>query len=185
MLAAISFPGLGVVNVTPTPGMIATANLIEKQEGYYPGSVAYADNNPGNLMFAGQPGATSGPGGFAVFDNSADGTQALYNQLNLYATGTCGACGGQPLTIEQMTAIYAPAAQSGNDPTVYAQNLANGLGVDPDTELSDVFGGTDLGIVPDTTQSSLDDSVTIAGIDFPVWSLAAAGLIAVAFLILN
>jgi hypothetical protein len=153
------FAGLGVSNVTPTPAMQTLAQAIQTQEGYYPGTIAYTDNNPGNLRYAGQPGATSGPGGFAVFDSYADGQQALYNQLNLYATGTCGACGGQPLTIEQMTAIYAPAGDGSNNPTAYANNLANALGVTPDTQLSDVFGST--GVVgssstADASASSFD-----------------------------
>jgi predicted metal-binding protein len=152
--------------------MQTMAAAIEKQEGYYPGSIAYTDNNPGNLMYAGQPGATAGPGGFAVFDSYADGEQALYNQLNLYAQGTCGACNGQPLTIEQMTAIYAPAAQAGNNPTVYAQNLAAALGVDPNTPLADAFGGGDISISPDTP-SSLTATVSIAGVDVPIWGLVA------------
>lgn len=151
------FTGLGVSNVTPTPAMQTLAQAIQTQEGYYPGSIAYTDNNPGNLMYAGQPGATAGPGGFAVFDSYADGQQALYNQLNLYATGTCGACGGQPLTIEQMTAIYAPATQPGNDPAVYATNLANAVGASPSSSLSDVFAGT--------ASSSDSDSGSGSGVD--------------------
>jgi hypothetical protein len=184
MLAPLS--GLGVVNVTPTPAMVTMAAAIEQQEGFYPGSVAYTDNNPGNLVYAGQPNATAGPNGFAVFDNVADGTQALYNQLNLYAMGTCGACNGQPLTIAEMTSIYAPAGQAGNNPTAYAINLAAALGVNPDDELSDVFGGADLSLGSDSSSPTGDDaSVTIAGAQFPIWALGAAGLIAVAFVFLD
>jgi hypothetical protein len=184
MLARMS--GLGVVNVTPTPAMVTMAAAIEQQEGFYPGSVAYTDNNPGNLVYAGQPNATAGPNGFAVFDNVADGTQALYNQLNLYAMGTCGACNGQPLTIAEMTSIYAPAGQAGNNPAAYASNLATALGVDPDDELSEVFSGTDLSLGADSLSATSDeDSVTIAGVQVPLWSLGAAGLIAVAFVFLD
>src|SRR6185312_14901907 len=35
-----------------------------------------AINNPGNLKFAGQPGATRGPGGFAVFGTAQEGLDA-------------------------------------------------------------------------------------------------------------
>lgn len=128
--------------VTVTPGMQAVAQAIQTEEGYAPGTVSYQNNNPGNLVYAGQPGATPGAGGFADFATYQDGLDALYNQLNLYANGTCGACNGQPLTIEQMTAIYAPAGQGNNNPTAYAQNIASATGVSTDTPLSDVFSGT-------------------------------------------
>ena len=166
--------GLGVTNVTPTPAMQTVASAIQTQEGYYPGSIAYTDNNPGNLMYAGQPGATAGPGGFAVFDSYADGQQALYNQLNLYATGACAACNGQPLTISQMTAIYAPAGSGGNNPSVYANNIASAAGVTPDTSLSDLFSGTSSSTagVTATTDSGL--GIDLSGIDPTTMILYAA-----------
>src|ERR1700678_3471252 len=100
--------------VVVAPQMQTLAQLIQTQEVYATpgqtiagktyanGSVSYQDNNPGNLMYAGQSGATPGPGGFAVFPTYDAGLNALYNQINLYSTGACGACGGQPLTIQQM-----------------------------------------------------------------------------------
>jgi hypothetical protein len=100
------------------------------------------NNNPGNLMYAGQAGATPGPGGFAVFDSYSSGYQALLNQLNLYANGTCAACAGVPQTISGTFQIYAPAGSGGNNPTLYAQNVANSLGVDPNTPLSSVLAGS-------------------------------------------
>ena len=135
-------PGLSGT-VTVTPGLQTLAAAIQTQEGYAPGTLAYQNNNPGNLIYAGQPGATPGAGGFAAFPTYQDGLNALYNQLNLYATGTCGACNGQPLTIAQMTAIYAPAGQGSNDPGVYATNIANATGASVNTPLSDVIAGDD------------------------------------------
>lgn len=135
--------GIGIGSTyTVTPGMQAIASAIQTQEGYAPGTLAYTNNNPGNLIYAGQPGATSGAGGFAAFPTYQDGLNALYNQINLYATGACGVCGGQPMTIAEMTAAYAPAGQGGNNPGVYATNIANATGAAPDTPLSDVIGGT-------------------------------------------
>ena len=64
-----------------------------------------------------------------MFDSYADGYNALLNQLNLYANGTCGMCAGQPQTISGTFSIYAPAGQGSNNPTVYAQNVAAALGV--------------------------------------------------------
>lgn len=171
--SGLGFFGLGST-VTVTPQLQTLAQTIQTQEGFYPGSIAYQNNNPGNLIYVGQPGATQGAGGFASFDSYQDGLNALYGQLNLYATGACGACGGQPLTIQQMANIYAPAGQGSNNPTVYANNMAAALGVSPDTLLSTALStGTpadsslttgDLATysVPSTTDTS---TVNVAGFD--------------------
>lgn len=46
------------------PSAVASlASAIQTQEGYYPGSLAYQNNTPGNLVYAGQAGATQGAGG--------------------------------------------------------------------------------------------------------------------------
>lgn len=111
----------------------AIASTIQQIEGYYPGSLAYRNNNPGNLVYTGQPGATRGAGGFAVFDSYQDGWNALQNQIQLYAN--------RGLTIEQMMAIYAPASDPRNNPEVYAQSIAATLGVDPSTALADLGSG--------------------------------------------
>jgi hypothetical protein len=127
----------------------AVANAIQAQEGYYPGSIAYRNNNPGNLMYAGQPGATSGPGGFAVFPDYQTGYNALLNQISLDAS--------RGETISQFISKYAPAA-GGNDPTTYASNVAAALVLSPGDPLASAAGGAaasdsmapiDAGIVPD------------------------------------
>lgn len=172
--------GLGS-SVVVTPQLQTLAQAIQTQEGYYPGSLAYQNNNPGNLIYVGQSGATPGAGGFADFATYQDGLNALYNQLNLYSTGACAVCGGQPLTIAQMAAIYAPAGQGSNNPTVYANNMANALGVSPDTLLSDALAGQTAGSggVPDTsglTDGSGDSS--LFSLDPTIATFAAAGLVA-------
>ena len=92
-------------------------------------------------MYAGQPGATGVPGSLASFDTYQDGYNALVNQLGLYANGTCGACNGQPQTLASVFQIYAPAGIPGNNPAVYTTNVANALGVDPNTSLSSILAG--------------------------------------------
>lgn len=192
------YPGLGRLgsSVVVTPQLQALAQAIQTQEGYYPGSLAYQNNNPGNLIYVGQAGATLGAGGFADFTNYQAGLNALYNQLNLYATGACAACGGQPLTIQQMADIYAPAGQGSNDPTVYAQNMANALGVSPDTLLSAALAGSGAGsgtgsgagagsgldTTDDTTDDddSGDDDATILGLDPTTFMVATTAVIGVA-----
>src|SRR5580704_680011 len=76
------------------------ASAIQTQEGYYPGTIAYTNNNPGNLICANQSGSTGCNKGFAVFPDYQTGDQALLNQIQNYAN--------RGLTIQQMMAIYAP-----------------------------------------------------------------------------
>jgi hypothetical protein len=136
------------------------------QEGTCPSSSNCKNNNPGNLIYAGQPGATAGPGGFAVFDTYQDGYNALVNQLGLYASGACGACNGQPQTLASMFQIYAPAGQGNNNPTIYAQNVANALGVDPTTSVSSILAGG-------SGSSSVQPDLTAS---FPTLDLSSLGL---------
>ena len=110
------------------------ASTIQKVEGYYPGTLAYRNNNPGNLIYVGQPGATPGAGGFAAFPSYDAGYQALLNQIQNYAN--------RGLTIQQMMDIYAPASQPGNNPTLYANQIASALGVSTDTTVADALAGT-------------------------------------------
>lgn len=135
--------GLGATTPVDT-----IAQAIQTQEGYFPGSLAYTNNNPGNLQFAGQAGATAGANGFAVFPSYQAGYDALVNQINLYAS--------RGLTVQQMMDIYAPAAQTGNDPTAYANTVASAVGATPDTPLSDILGGTssDSTGVPDDVMAN-------------------------------
>lgn len=80
------------------------------------------NNNPGNLNFAGQKGATKepGPGGrFAVFGTMEEGVAALVNQLKLYAARGID-------TIADIVKKYAPAAE--NDVEAYIKALEKATG---------------------------------------------------------
>jgi hypothetical protein len=156
-------------------GQLSTLiQAITTQEGTCPSPSSCKNNNPGNLMYAGQPGATSGPGGFAVFDTYQDGYNALVNQLGLYANGTCGACNGQPQTLASMFQIYAPAGIPGNNPTIYAQNVANALGVDPNTSVSSVLGsGSTMSTAPTLSFPTLTTDPTTG---LPSLDLSSLGL---------
>ena len=129
-------PSRGLGQLSTLTGAIIT------QEGTCPSPANCQRNNPGNLMYAGQAGASGSPGQLATFDTYEDGYNALVNQLGLYASGTCGSCNGQPQTIASTFAIYAPAGSGGNNPTLYAQNVSNALGVDPNTPLASVLAGS-------------------------------------------
>lgn len=88
------------------------------------------NNNPGNLNYAGQRGASleSGPNArFAAFGTPQAGLNALAQQLSLYGSrGTD--------TINAIVAKYAPASE--NDTGAYAASLAKALGVAPGTKLN-------------------------------------------------
>ena len=156
-------------------GDISTvASAIQQIEGWYlpgtpgypAGSLSYRNNNPGNLTFANQPGATPvqvcNPTctTFADFDTVADGQAALDNQIEVMAS--------RGETIQQAINIYAPAA-AGNNPQTYAAQIAAASGLTVNDPLSAALGtgsapasaaGTsiDTSILPGTDDSGDDDS---------------------------
>lgn len=142
-----------LIGLGQTSGAAAIANAIQKMEGYYPGSVAYTNNNPGNLMYAGQPGAIGQDAqGFAIFPDYQTGLTALDNQITLDASR------GQ--SISQFTSIYAPSSD-GNNPTSYAAQIASAAGLSPSDSLSAaIAGGT-----PDTSSGNLDLSSVLPSFD--------------------
>lgn len=114
------------------------AASIQQMEGYiapnaqYPnGSLAYQNNNPGNLRFANQPGATQGAGGFAKFPSYSAGYTALQNQIQGQISS------GQNLT--QFFNQYAPPSE--NNTTNYISTVAGQVGVDPTVPLSQYQSG--------------------------------------------
>lgn len=149
MLMGLAFVGLGASSASPAVATIAST--IQSVEGYYPGSLAYTNNNPGNLIYVGQAGATQGAGGFAAFPSYDAGYQALVNQINIYAN--------QGLTINQMMAKYAPAGDGNNNPTAYANTIATALGVSTDTTLTDALAGNATAGVPTVDMSGVFDSI--------------------------
>jgi len=87
---------------------------------------AYVNNNPGNLRFAGQSGATQGEGGFARFSSPEEGVKALQRQIELDAS--------RGLTLGQFINKYAPPSE--NDTTKYIQDVIAMTGVNPLTPIS-------------------------------------------------
>ncbi|HEJ7052516.1 TPA: hypothetical protein SMF43_001460 [Serratia marcescens] len=81
------------------------------------------NNNPGNLNYAKQSGATkeSGPNGrFAVFNSMTEGISALYKQIQLYfRRGTD--------TISEIVNKYAPASDN-NNVMAYINSLVKATG---------------------------------------------------------
>lgn len=145
--------GRGFGGLGQTSGIATIAATIQQIEGWTPGSIAYTNNNPGNLIFVGQAGATQGPAMagtpyyFADFSSYSAGETALYNQIQTYAN--------QGLTINQMMAKYAPATDAngnptGNNPTAYANSIASSLGVSPDTTVAEAIAGSTVDDSSDT-----------------------------------
>jgi hypothetical protein len=168
--------GLGVVQVLAPAQTATIASTIQQVEGYYPGSVAYRNNNPGNLKYVGQAGATGADAnGFAVFPDYATGLQALDDQIQLYA--------GRGLSIQGMMQIYAPASD-GNNPNSYAAQVAGALGVDPSTSLlalSLPVGSAPLPSLPDLS-SGFDLSSITGSLDaYSATALTTAGLVLLGF----
>ncbi|MBL7233395.1 structural protein [Komagataeibacter oboediens] len=88
------------------------------------------NNNPGNLNYAGQPGAHLETGvphpRFAAFPTMADGIRALRDQLLRY--GERGLT-----TVRAIISVYAPPSENPTGAYVYA--LCSHMGVQPDTVL--------------------------------------------------
>ena len=90
--------------------------------------LAIANNNPGNLRFAGQVGATQGKGGFAMFISPMEGVKALVNQIKLDAS--------KNRTVSQFINKYAPPIE--NNTSLYLQQFVKALGVSPDEKLKNL-----------------------------------------------
>lgn len=90
--------------------------------------LSYENNNPGNLKFAGQDGATKGTKGFARFATTTDGFNALVDQIKLDAS--------RGLTIEKFINKFAPAVE--NDVKTYTNFVTKQLGVSKKTKIADI-----------------------------------------------
>lgn len=113
------------------------AQAIMEFEGYFQGSVSYKNNNPGNLKFRGQAGATGADSqGHAIFSTFEEGYNALVNQVRIMFTAG-GSLYNPGMTLYQVFAKYAEA-----NSVPYAQFVASRLGVSPDNTLQEISAGT-------------------------------------------
>src|SRR6185312_10063130 len=110
------------------------AAAIQQVEGYFPGSLAYRNNNPGNLVYAGQPGASPGAGGFAQFSSYDAGLQAMKNQISLDVNRGTDVNGNPVNTLSDLITSWAPPAE--NDTANYIRTVAGQTGFDPNAPLS-------------------------------------------------
>ena len=90
--------------------------------------LAKVNNNPGNLRYVGQAGASQGEGGFARFQTPEAGYQALKSQISLDAS--------RGLTLQQFINKYAPPVE--NDTSLYLRQMVSAVGASPTTPLKSV-----------------------------------------------
>jgi hypothetical protein len=150
-----------------TSAAVAIANAITVQEGAGAGTLATRNNNPGNLIYVGQPGATQGAGGFASFPTYAAGQAALIAQIQLDATRGTDAAGRPINTVSDLISSWAPAS-AGNDTAAYIASVAAQTGFSPDDSLNSLGSGG--GAV------SMDLSAVLPGGSLDI-SSGAAGLV--------
>lgn len=108
-------------------------------EGYYPGSRAYRNNNPGNILygpFASSHGATGADmQGFATFPNAQSGFSATDALVGKYAQ--------QGLSLRQLVDTWNPPNAPGNSPAInlnYTNAIAGKSGINPDTPIGNAAG---------------------------------------------
>jgi hypothetical protein len=140
-------------------GSTSLAQAIFRQEGstdasgnWVASSLGYRLNNPGNLNYAGQPGASpsgQGNGSEAQFATMDQGIAATNAQLALDAS--------RGLTIDQEFAKWATGNQA-----AYIADVSAWTGYDPSTPIATVLAGGDSSVSPspvlDSSSSPLDTS---------------------------
>jgi len=88
-------------------------------------NLAVKNNNPGNLKFAGQPGATEDERGFAKFEDPQAGMNALVNQINLDRS--------RGDTLEGFISDYAPPSE--NATQNYIDYVSQQTGIAPGEQI--------------------------------------------------
>lgn len=110
--------------------------------------LAVQNNNPGNLR-------DPSTGGFQKFNSPQEGYAALLNDLQAKQTGTTTTGLGPSSSLIDFASKYAPGSDN-NNPGEYAANLANKMGVRPDSQLKDL----DLGKWASAVANNEDDEST-------------------------
>lgn len=115
------------------PRLYKLAMMIQEHEGYFPGSRAFRNCNPGNLRSSAF--STSSDGGYAKFDSYFDGLFALLFDLWIKCDGRSSRRIKPESTLFELIEVWAPAEDS-NDPAHYARVVAERLGVDVTQRIS-------------------------------------------------
>lgn len=122
-----------------TPGVTAPSTPSPAGGSKLPRGIR--NNNPGNLNFAGQAGATKegGPGGrFAKFGTMREGVAALVKQIGLYVSRGKN-------SIRKILEVYAPSSE--NNTGAYIAAVSRALGIGPDDPLDINSSAQVMGLV--------------------------------------
>jgi hypothetical protein len=152
------------------------ASAIQVQEGWYPGSLSYRNNNPGNLRFVGQPGAVLGDGGFAKFATPDAGLEATVAQIERNATRGTDAAGRPVATVGDL--IYSWAPPNENNTAAYVSSIERQTGF----ASSDLLSSLASPGVTGSFDGTADEPGTVAGLNLPASALAAVGVIGASLL---
>jgi hypothetical protein len=122
-----SFPSGGLTN----PQIAALANAIARAEGFgVAGAVPTRANNPGDLAVGDIGHGVANSAGVTIFGSASDGWAALYNQL-LSIFGETSHVYSPAMTFSEMADKWT----GGDNAAAWAANVADALGVTPDTTL--------------------------------------------------
>lgn len=117
---------------------------IARKEGWEPrghaqypeGTIAYRNNNPGNLRWS--PFQFKEVGGYAVFRNEHVGWMALYWDLWKKSLGETSTGLKPESTLRDLIHVWAPKGD-GNDPEKYLADVVAWTGIPADTSLKAIF----------------------------------------------
>ncbi len=109
-------------------GTQATSTVASKVAIPKSSRLSHVNNNPGNLMFAGQDGAKNGEKGFAKFSTPEAGYKALVSQVKIDSN--------RGLTLKQFVTKFAPPTE--NNTKLYIKQIAAAAGISPNTPISKV-----------------------------------------------
>lgn len=116
------------------------AEQIKRFEGGKPGDLNMRNNNPGNLKYTGQAGATGKDSrGFAIFSSEAVGMDALVSDLNAKVRKYPDYSILQIMTRYLGGDVNKPQVTGEGNPFTYAASVAKALGVSIDAKLGDIF----------------------------------------------
>jgi len=122
----------GVLGNVPADLLAKITDAIVAHEGV--NSNLIANNNPGNLRFVGQQGATQGVGGFAHFDTYEAGYKAAQSQIALDISRGHDVKGSPTTTLAELISSWAPSSE--NNTAAYIRDVAERTGIAPGAPLS-------------------------------------------------
>lgn len=121
--------------VNPAPPVLSVADGRPPSSSVNPRARSVRNNNPWNLRYAGQRGATRAGDNFAAFSTPEEGLLAADRQLKLYASGKSRAAKGKPLTtLRNIISVASPKSE--NDTTQMIRDASRELQTSPDSQLN-------------------------------------------------